>query len=710
MIGTQISPTRLVQQMVENIAALTPADLICACIYHEDLNKIEPIVNHPGDSGLFNDFEKLYRLLGRYLKRSLSTIEPYFLSPQELDKTPFQSALIFVLSMHDQAIGALALFSQQADAFTPHDIDTLLIPLGTVRMAIENIHLYEALAQNMVISQSILLTAQTIAENPSPQHIINVLCDYLFDTHVTSCAIMLYGPVREDRPDGPYDYLEMKGSWSKLRGSGIALGTKIYLKFYPELLAELHERKPLVINDVKRFSAALDPFARAILRAERIRSLTILPLHAAERKLGVILVGTNKPHKFSHQELQNYQAVSEFLAISAMSQVLQQQRDTVQQGRSALLDAVTDGVVMVLPDIEGGRVLTLNQRFTKMFDVPEGKAQRLFLKELLEKMQIPEAVRRELNSRWLNVPVRDSLIQRGEFHMIHSEGIPMDIEWYTGPVYQDTQVLGRIYTFHDVTAERTAVRVRSAFLSRVSHELRTPLTSIHGFAEFILEATGNQLPPLAREYTEIILGSAKHLRTVFTDMIEMSRAEAGELKLNMRDAHLPDLVIDAVARLELQYKARQQKVIMELDDELPPVYIDSDRIVQVLSNLISNAIKYSPQGSTIRVTTQLINSRYELPEKVVGDVSIPGILVKVFDEGEGLAKEDTEQVFIPFFRTEWAKVNKIEGSGLGLAVSRGIIELHRGKIWAEASTKDNRGGHFLFIIPVAYPSGDFKSE
>jgi signal transduction histidine kinase len=697
--------------VIETIATTTSADLICACIFREDLNKVEPIVNYPGDLNLSDILEKMYRLLGTYMKRSPSTIDPYILSADKLDNSPFQSALIFVLSMHDQVIGALALFSRQPETFTLTDIDALLIPVGTVRMAIENLHLYEALAQNMVISQSILLTAQTIAENPSPQHIINVLRDYLFDNHITSCAIMLYGPVREDRPDGPYDYLEMKGSWSRLRGSGIALGTKIYLKFYPELLRELDQRKPLIINNVKRFRTSLDPFARAILRAERIRSLTILPLHAAERKLGVILVGTNKSHKFSQQELQNYQAVSEFLAISAMSQVLQQQHDTVQQGRAALLNAVTDGVVMVLPDVEGGRVLTLNQRFTKTFGVPEATAQGLFLKELINHMQIPEAVRRELSSRWLNVPVRDLLIQRGEFHMIHSEGIPMDIEWYTGPVYQDTQVLGRIYTFHDVTAERTAVRVRSAFLSRVSHELRTPLTSIHGFAEFILEVTGNQLPPLAREYTEIILGSAKHLRAVFTDMIEMSRAEAGELKLNMREAHLPDLVIDAVARLELQYKARKQTVIMELDDDLPPVYIDADRILQVLSNLINNAIKYSPEGGTIWVSTRLIESPYDLSEKVVTEVSIPGVLVTVSDEGEGLSKDEIEQIFVPFFRTEWAKANKIEGTGLGLAVSRGIIELHRGKIWAEPSTKENRGGHLLFIVPVAYPSEEsFASQ
>jgi signal transduction histidine kinase len=297
--------------------------------------------------------------------------------------------------------------------------------------------------------------------------------------------------------------------------------------------------------------------------------------------------------------------------------------------------------------------------------------------------------------------VRDPSTQIGEFHMVHSEGYPLDIAWYSAPVYQNpNQIMGRIYTFHDVTAERNAVRVRSAFLSRVSHELRTPLTSIHGFAEFILEAVGDDLPPLAREYTEIILSSAKHLRTVFTDMIELTRAEAGELKLNLREAHLPDVIISVVAQLELQYKQRQQTVVMELDDELPSVNIDVDRMIQVLANLITNAIKFSPEKGTIRITTQQIITVDDLPAHAPPEVMLPGVIVRVSDQGPGISKPDIDEVFVPFFRTDWARQHQVEGTGLGLAVSRSIIELHRGVIWIEPATDKHPGGHFLFSLPT----------
>jgi signal transduction histidine kinase len=392
--------------------------------------------------------------------------------------------------------------------------------------------------------------------------------------------------------------------------------------------------------------------------------------------------------------------VSEFLAISAMAQLLQQQRERMEQNRAALLDAVTDGVVMVVPYGQGGHVLTVNQRFIHMFEVPEAHAEGDTLIQLLGQMQLAEDVRQELRASWLSIPVRDPAERRGDFRMVNSEGQPLDVEWYSAPVYQDAHVLGRIYTFHDVTPERAAQRLRAAFLSRISHELRTPLTSIRGFAEFILEATGDQLPDLAREYTEIILNSAKHLNTVFTDMIEITRADAGELKLNKVEAHLPDIIIDAVARMELQYKDRKQQVIMELDDDLPPVSVDVDRLMQVLTNLLTNAIKYSPEGGKIRISTEMIVSPDALPETAPPDVVLPAILVTVTDDGKGLTPGEAAQVFMPFFRTEEAKARRIEGVGLGLAVTRSIVEVHRGKIWAVAKSSRVKGGCFMFTIPT----------
>lgn len=694
----QPSPTETLQYIIKLIVTEIPVDHACVCGYRAEVGQIDRLVDYPAQLPP-HVRSIMQRHLGQILAEARNT--PQILDANTLKDTGYQSALIFPMYVQDVQIGALGLFSGTSGQYTAEDVIRLVETVSMVRIVLENMYLYDALAQNIIVSQLILLTAQTIVDNPSPQQIIDVLRERLFDAHVTSCAILLYGPMSEDRPNGPFDYLEMSGSWSRRRGSGIALGTKIYLKDYPEYLQRLDARETLVFTrDLTDFTARLDPFVRSIIRAERIRALTLLPLHAGQRKIGVLLIGADRPHTFTPQELKNYQTVSEFLGISTMAQILQQQHDLVQQGRAALLDAVTDGVVMVLPDASGARVLTVNKLFTNLFGLPENVAQGLLLPQLLEQMQIPEGVRQDLRRTWLSIAVRDPSTQRSEFHMVHSEGYPLDIEWYSAPVYQGARVLGRIYIFHDVTAERTALRVRSAFLSRISHELRTPLTSIHGFAEFILEAAGEDLPPLAREYTEIILSSARHLRTVFTDMIDLTRADAGELKLHLRPAHLPDVIINVAAQLEFQYKKRQQSVILQLDDDLPQVNIDVDRVIQVVANLLSNAVKFAPEGSTIRVSTQHITHRNDLPASAPADVLLPAILVRVTDEGPGLGKEDIDQIFVPFFRTEWARQHKVEGTGLGLAVARSIIELHRGHIWAEARTPANPGGRFLFSLPA----------
>ncbi len=182
-------------------------------------------------------------------------------------------------------------------------------------------------------------------------------------------------------------------------------------------------------------------------------------------------------------------------------------------------------------------------------------------------------------------------------------------------------------------------------------------------------------------------------------MIEITRADAGELKLHKSEAHLPDIVIEIVARMELQVKARNQKVIMDVDDDLPPVNVDVDRISQVITNLLTNAIKYSPEGGKIRLTTDLITSSDTLPNSAPTDIVLPAILVTVTDEGKGLSKEEADKVFMPFFRTDEAKTRRIEGVGLGLAVTRSIIEVHRGKIWAVPNTRV-KGGCFMFTIPT----------
>ncbi len=680
-----------------------PADLACACYHRAESDTFDKIVHYQpgGAAGDFSDrdLDHVYGLLRDRILALPAAASPQFLGAPELAGTGFASAALFLLELSETGRGVVALFARAAHAFTAADTARLSAPITIVRTVLENFYLHDVLTHNAMITRAISYLAQAVTDDPSPQHIVETLHDHLFGAHVTSCALMLYGPVSEDRPRGPFDYLEIRGSWSRRHGSGIALGTRLYVHDYPALLARLRRGETVAISDVNAAGIHFDPFARTLLRAEGVTALLLLPVHTSQRPLGVILIAARRQHEFAARELEMYQRVSEFLALSTFAQMLLQQHDLVQQGRAALLDAVTDGVLMVLPDAAGARVLTVNQRFTNLFGLPEQQAQGLLLADLLRRMKLPEAVRRDLSARLLDVPVRDPLAQEGSFDMVHAAGYPLTIRWYSAPVYQNDRAMGRIYIFSDITAEREAVRLRSAFLSQISHELRTPLTSIHGFAQLILETAADELPPPTRGYAEIILASAAHLRSMFTDIIEVTRAEAGELRLELHPIHLPAVVSETVARLEVEFKRRDQQIIMDLDAALPPVLADTGRIIQVITNLVTNAIKYSPDGGQIHLRARAVNAAADLPDSAPADLTLPAVLVTVDDQGEGLTWADTHQIFMPFFRVRG--VRKVEGTGLGLTITRSIIELHRGSIWAEAASRERPGGHFLFVLPTA---------
>lgn len=617
-----------------------------------------------------------------------NTVRSLRLDPETAGDSSLRTVLLWPLTIYDRAIGAVILFSGRPEKYTQDDIDIVSPLIDLVQTVTESQQLVER-----------LITTEAIARNPSPRNIISIMRDFLFDVHISGCALALFGPIHPDRPNAPFEYAEVMGSWSRRMGSDVGLGLRFNLDDFQDVIDQLEHQKFISYTDIEGFSERLDHFLKMVLKVDNIQSVTLLALQSDKRRLGVLGIATDEPHEFTLQELRTYQILTEFLTMSTMASALRQQADFVQQGRAALLDAVTEGVVMVLPD-EQSTVLTINDQFTKMFDVREKDVQGVSLHDLLEQMRIPSAVRRDLGKLWLHSPGAQPEMLQGDFRMLGPEGTTCDMKWHSAPVHHTGKVIGRIYTFLDVSSARVGERLRYELLSRISHELRTPLTSISGFAEFILEATGDDLPPLAREYTGIILKSARHLNHIFTDMIEISRANAGELKLQRAEAHLPDVVIEVVARMEPQCKAREQTIVMDLNDDMPLLSFDIDRVDQVLTNLISNAIKYSPEGGQIRVKAGYAPNQKSLPNSAPSDVFVPCALVTIIDEGEGLTKEDADKIFLPFYRTTAARIGKVEGAGLGLAICTSIIDLHRGSIWAQAATRNAPGGCFYFTLPL----------
>jgi signal transduction histidine kinase len=220
---------------------------------------------------------------------------------------------------------------------------------------------------------------------------------------------------------------------------------------------------------------------------------------------------------------------------------------------------------------------------------------------------------------------------------------------------------------------------KSDFVSIVSHEFRTPLTGIQGFSELMRDEdlTLTEM----KEYAGDINKDAQRLNRMITEMLDLDRMESGRMTLNRERTDVNSVIAEAAERLAAN--APRHPIHLNLDPDLPLVEIDKDKINQVLLNLFSNAVKYSPDGGEIAVTTR-----------------VEGEMVHVFvrDAGMGIPGDSLEKVFDRYSRLESGATRYIQGTGLGLPISRQIIEMHGGRAWVESVLGE--GSVFQFTLPL----------
>jgi len=221
-------------------------------------------------------------------------------------------------------------------------------------------------------------------------------------------------------------------------------------------------------------------------------------------------------------------------------------------------------------------------------------------------------------------------------------------------------------------------QIKTEFTSMVSHEFRTALTGIQGMSELI--NAGDMDPADVHEYSGYIFQEAERINRLITDMLDLDRLEAGKMKLVLAPMDLNATVEGVAARSSVV--SPQHAIRTDLEVGLPKVSGDSDRLVQVITNLVSNAIKYSPDGGDILISTHLVNGLVD---------------ISVADHGVGIPADFADRLFGRFERYEKTP-SKIIGTGLGLAIARQIIEMHNGKIWVESA--EGKGSVFHFTLPA----------
>lgn len=261
------------------------------------------------------------------------------------------------------------------------------------------------------------------------------------------------------------------------------------------------------------------------------------------------------------------------------------------------------------------------------------------------------------------------------------------IRSYSAPVLDDSgQPLGTVTVLRDATREQELDRLKSEFLTVVSHELQTPLTAVKGALELVLEDDGGQLSRVQRRFLDTIDRNCERLVGLVSDLLDLSRLEAGRVELSLQPIDAASLVRDTAAVLANLFDAHEVSVTLRVPDELPPILADRRRAEQILTNLLANAAKYTPAGGQVDVAAWSEEER---------------VAVAVTDSGPGIPEAERELVFDKFYRGRDTARRGAGGSGLGLAIVRSLVALHGGTVRVESGIGALSGARLVVELPRA---------
>jgi PAS domain S-box-containing protein len=260
----------------------------------------------------------------------------------------------------------------------------------------------------------------------------------------------------------------------------------------------------------------------------------------------------------------------------------------------------------------------------------------------------------------------------------------------------ETNYLGTVILIRDITAEKEVDRMKTDFISTVSHELRTPLTSVLGFAKLIQKKLEETIFPLIQtddkkvnrsvrqvtENIEIIVSEGTRLTKLINEVLDVAKIEAGKMQWNMEPLAITEVIDRAFSATSALFEQKALTPVREIEPDLPNILGDKDRLIQVVINLISNAVKFTDRGN---ITCQ-----------VKQDAQL--IIVSVIDQGVGISESDQPKVFEKFKQVGDTLTDKPQGTGLGLPISKEIISYHGGKIWVESEI--GKGSTFSFTLPI----------
>jgi PAS domain S-box-containing protein len=408
-----------------------------------------------------------------------------------------------------------------------------------------------------------------------------------------------------------------------------------------------------------------------------------LPMTSGEVLIGMIFVFQTGSYRISSDAANLLQSFADQAAIAVKNARLYQEVIEEKQRLDAILEQSADGIMILDRQLY---ITRFNPSLSRMTGWPRAKAVGREHSEVIvwHRLRTELTLEDALSNGW-PLPGGAHLYVEGEVLRARADAISLGITY--APLLNSRGVMTNIIAnVRDLTRYREEEELQKTFISVVSHELKTPVSIIKGYAGTLRRPDASWSGEVLQEYASVIEEEADQLTELIDNLLEASRLQSGTFRLDLADdISLPRLAAETVKKFESQTGVHD--FVVFFPEEYPMVGGDERRLTQVLNNLISNAIKYSPDGGEIRVH---------------GEVLSEYVTVSVSDQGIGIPEHEQHRIFEKFSRLDNALSRKTEGTGLGLYLTKAIIEAHGGRVWFTSSVPEN-GAHasttFTFSIP-----------
>jgi two-component system phosphate regulon sensor histidine kinase PhoR len=429
------------------------------------------------------------------------------------------------------------------------------------------------------------------------------------------------------------------------------------------------ERQPIVVNDVES-----DPLTRLSLDQLRrfgISALVALPLIAGDDVVGVLQVASGTGNTIDAGTLDTLRVIAGALAQGAASARMHSRVRADQEQFKAVISSSGD---VVLSLDRQGRVTLANEAAQRAFGFDPEEA----IGQPLEK-----ATTNVVLNRAMEQAVRTGMSERIGFEVpLADESV---LFCNLSPIADENrQVMGWVAVMQDITRFKETERMKSDMILTASHDLRNPVNLTLGALDMLRQSLIG-LTPTQEEVFDLAHIGVRRIETLITDLLDLERVER-RVGLELRECAIADIARTVITENRMQAQSKHQTLEADLSDELPPVWGDARRLYQVIANLVSNALKYTPASGRIVVSLRREDDH---------------VLLEVADTGRGIPQEAQARIFERFYRVAGSSSIDVTGAGLGLALVKTIVEQHGGRVWVKS--KVGHGTTFSVSLPIWHP-------